>query len=625
MHRLPASGLSALVLSVLLFTQSILAAIVTLNLGDNFQDSVDAHPEGTHFIIKAGIHRMQEVDPKSYDVFVGEKGAIMNGSRLLTAWVQEGSSWSHDGQTQQGEATGNCQSDRPACGYPEDMFMDDKFMVRVASLGDLAAGKWYFDYEADKVYIADNPSGHKLEISAASHAFKGLAYGVVIRNLVIEKYGQNAQWPAVLRTHMPNDSSEDSSRINDGWQIMDNEIHHNHAVGIKVFSLRNYLIKGNYVHHNGHLGVSIVDGDNGLVVGNEIAQNVVSDVGIRVAEEGGTKFVRTENLMLRSNWCHHNHGAGIWADIENNNVIWEGNLVENNGSQGIFQEIGGSAQIRCNIARNNGVEWSAWLYGGNILISHSSGVEIHHNIVEILGTGESNSGGNGISMVYQPDDSGRLPLRPTNNYIHDNHITYKGNRGLTGLACAWNDQVDPSLIDMYFDPDSNRFDYNHYHVPDLSRGYIHWRYGSGWTGNLDRFQGIGQEANGSADTDISTPRSFGQCDSLLAMVPKAGEAGPKDIDPTEIISRVVRAQFAARSIESRYNAATGKFSAWTGGVGKRGISAIVFDACGRRVAARRTLRESRIDLHAGRLGSGVYLIVVSAQGMSIARKINVVR
>ncbi|MBD3392876.1 MAG: hypothetical protein GF418_12290 [Chitinivibrionales bacterium] len=598
--------------------------IVYLNVGDAFQDSVDAYPEGTHFVIRSGVHRMQEVDPKSYDIFAGEDGAVMNGARLLTDWVDEGSYWSHAGQTQEGAPVGNCRDDRPMCLYPEDMFMDDDFMVRVGSLGDLGAGRWYFDYDADKVYIADNPSGHTLEVSAAGHAFKGTAYGVTVRNLVIEKYGQAAQWPALLRTHQPEGEEEDSSRIDDGWIIMGNEIHHNHAVGIKVFGLRNYVIKDNYVHHNGHLGVSIVDGDNGLVEGNEISENVVDAVGIRVAEEGGTKFVRTKNLVLRSNWCHHNHGAGIWADIENINVIWEGNLVENNGSQGIFQEIGGSAEIFCNVSRMNGTQWSGWLYGGQILVSHSSDVEIHHNVLEISATGSDNSGGNGITMVYQPDDEGRLPLRPSRNYIHHNHITHKGTRGSTGLGAAWNDSVDPALIDQYFDPDSNTFDYNHYHVPDLSRGYIHWRYGDRWLGNLDRFQGIGQEANGTADTDIDTRQSFGQCEDALAAVPSAGEAGQKDIDPTAVAPEQVRTPTSAARPFTRYNAVSGLLSAWAGGMSSA-FAVSVHDARGRQMQVRRGMGLNRVDIDLGRFGAGIYLVTVTTESARAARTVNVLR
>jgi len=47
--------------------------------GDSLQVAVDAHPAGTTFVLKAGVHRRQQVVPKGGDTFVGESGAILTG------------------------------------------------------------------------------------------------------------------------------------------------------------------------------------------------------------------------------------------------------------------------------------------------------------------------------------------------------------------------------------------------------------------------------------------------------------------------------------------------------------------------------------------------------------------
>ena len=47
--------------------------------GDDLQALVAANPEGTSFLIKAGVHRRQSVVPKNKNVFVGESGAILTG------------------------------------------------------------------------------------------------------------------------------------------------------------------------------------------------------------------------------------------------------------------------------------------------------------------------------------------------------------------------------------------------------------------------------------------------------------------------------------------------------------------------------------------------------------------
>ena len=57
---------------------------IEINTGDDIQVIVDANPAGATFIIKAGVHRMQEIWPKDGNTFIGEDGAILNGSRILT-------------------------------------------------------------------------------------------------------------------------------------------------------------------------------------------------------------------------------------------------------------------------------------------------------------------------------------------------------------------------------------------------------------------------------------------------------------------------------------------------------------------------------------------------------------
>ncbi len=62
---------------------------------DNIQDSIDAHSEGTLYILKEGTYRMQKFIPKSQDIIIGEPGAIINGSLILNNWIQEGPYWTH--------------------------------------------------------------------------------------------------------------------------------------------------------------------------------------------------------------------------------------------------------------------------------------------------------------------------------------------------------------------------------------------------------------------------------------------------------------------------------------------------------------------------------------------------
>ena len=48
--------------------------------GDSIQAAVNAHPEGTAFLIKAGVHRRQSVRPKSGMTFVGDHTFTPSGA-----------------------------------------------------------------------------------------------------------------------------------------------------------------------------------------------------------------------------------------------------------------------------------------------------------------------------------------------------------------------------------------------------------------------------------------------------------------------------------------------------------------------------------------------------------------
>jgi Right handed beta helix region len=57
---------------------------VAIGTADDAQRVVDAHPAGTTYLVKAGIHlRNFRVQPKSGDSFCGESGAVLDGGRSL--------------------------------------------------------------------------------------------------------------------------------------------------------------------------------------------------------------------------------------------------------------------------------------------------------------------------------------------------------------------------------------------------------------------------------------------------------------------------------------------------------------------------------------------------------------
>lgn len=186
----PLACLMACAILQLMATDAPGAVVATLKPGDDIQAVVDAHPAGTVYVFDPGTYRLQTILPKTGDVFDGKGQAVLNGSKLLTEFQRSGELWIVPGQTPTHGRLKNplCKDGFPRCGRPEDVYLDDKPLRHVDSVDKVGPGKWYFDYAAAKVYLGDDPTGHKVEIGATLLAFGGRASNVTIQNLTVEKY-----------------------------------------------------------------------------------------------------------------------------------------------------------------------------------------------------------------------------------------------------------------------------------------------------------------------------------------------------------------------------------------------------------------------------------------------------
>ena len=438
---------------------------IEVSPGESIQNAINSLPDGAVIQLKAGVHRLQTLAPKYRQTIAGEPGAILSGARLLTTFTREGSAWVATGQTQQGSGYGECWATSPRCGNPEDLFINDVQLRHVGSLSAGGPGRWFFDYAADKIYFWDDPTGRRVETSVTPVAFDGTALDVTIRNLVIEKYASPGQ----------NGAIKGGAR----WTVENNEVRWNHGIGIHMRDGRRLL--NNNVHHNGQMGIggSSVDA---IVEGNEIAYNNAAGYN-SYWEAGGTKFTFSRNLVLRGNFVHHNDGPGLWADIDNIDVLIESNRVEDNNLSGIFYEISYRATIRNNTASRNGRSKPSpwWIDGAGILVASSSDVEVYGNTLV-----DNFQGITGLESHRGAGGLGSWVLR--NLYVHDNNVTQTGpldaGSGRTGM-------VDTNGTGA-FTSSNNRYANNTYRLPPATRNFM-------WMGRdlTDaEWKGYGQDVNG---------------------------------------------------------------------------------------------------------------------------------
>ncbi len=422
---------------------------ISIKPGDNLAAIVDREPPETTFSLKAGVYSTQPIRPKDGDSFQGEAGAVLTGAQVLTGFSPSGQMWVAQTQAARRESyPGKCDDKHPACQYPEDLFVDDLPLERVASLEEVGPGKWYLNYSAHTAYLADNPEGHRVEMSIAARAFWGPAQNVKIAGLTIEKFACSAQDGAV------------DGRAGSTWVIENNLIRLNHGIGIRLGDgmqvLRNKLLQ------NGQLGIG-GGGSNGIVDGNEIALNNYAgyDYGW---EAGGSKFAFTKNLVVRNNYAHDNKGPGLWTDIENENTFYEHNHTKANQEAGILHEISYQAVIRNNLIEDDGFSASGktepW-YGAGIIVAGSSNVEVYGNTVRGYMNGII-----GTQPHREPSRRG-TPYLLRGFYVHDNTIIQ--NQGIAaGIVRSG------AFGDAVFDSWNNRFANNQFHLANPQAKCFAW-------------------------------------------------------------------------------------------------------------------------------------------------------
>ena len=439
--------------------------------GASIQAAVARAGVGATVCVKAGIHRMQSVAPLAGQTIVGEAGAVLNGSRILTRFASEGPLWAAEAHVPRRVARGVCRQGYEACGLALGVFIDDQPLRQVNNISLLGAGRFFVDFANGRVLLADNPDGKTVEVSAARHAFRSDAPNVSIRNLIIEKYDSPAQEGAV-------DSGSAS-----GWRIEDCEVRLNTGTGIAVAS--GGIIRNNRIHHNGQLGAT-AGGTGILIEQNTIWANNIYGFD-PTWEVGGVKATGSQKIVFRRNHVHHNAGPGLWCDIDCADVIYEDNLVEYNEDAGIFHEISYAATIRNNVVRFNGRGHAKWVWGADIQIAASEAVEVYGNCVTVR------LGGVGIVLVDQnrPIHKGGL-YKTQKNAVFDNYLTFTGPGSSGGISDA------PPGADNFavIETGNNRFDRNTYWAP--VGGPLVFLWGHQQT-DFAGFRRLGQENGGVFD------------------------------------------------------------------------------------------------------------------------------
>jgi len=565
---------AASVAILLAMTAIASAGTVDIFPGANIPAVVNAAPAGTTFIIHPGTYRLASpITPKTGDIFSGQAGAILSGARLLTAFETSGSYHMATGQTQQGRITIDssiCDTGYPRCNYPEDLFIDNQPLVHVSSLGGVKAGTWFFDYATNTIYFSNAPAGHKVETSVQPAAFQGKANNVTIKGLIIEKFATPVMTGAISGAG----TAFGSPTAGANWTIQNNEIRYNHSDGIRINF--GFHVISNKIHNNGNLAIGGgVGGGNAdgtgtrassiLIQGNEMSFNNYAHFKAHYGA-GGSKFFLSRGMVFRNNYVHNNVGVAMHLDTGNYGAVYDGNTVADNSDEGIMHEISFAATMRNNKVLRNGYiypDGSFWLYAANLLSATSQGVTAYCNTVEVAA-----QGGNGMNILTQ-HRNGYIPS--INNYYHHNTLIFDGNSGNTGAA-----RGDKTITGFF---SSNKFDYNTYHMPALTRKAFAW---NDKMNTFAQFKAAGEEAHGTADTNYKNPIPNV---SVTAPVSGANVTGIVDINGKVSNTAASKVEFYVDWVLKQTTTGTPFAFAWNANTVSPGthiITAMAYSATGTR-------------------------------------------
>ena len=331
--------------------------------------------------------------------------------------------------------------------------------------------------------------------NATAFAFRGWngsrwINSVTLRNFSITRYTPPAQNGAIW-------GGDDLANSTSGWVLDSVEVSYSSNLGVRIGN-RMRVLRSN-LHHNatiniGGVGRAVVVDGTSVTFGNP---GCINQPGF---ESGGSKFVKTDSLIVRNSTFSDNCGVGLWLDILNVNYQLSNNTVARNVREGICIEVSYGGKIFNNIVTGNG--WptdpyrpNGWLWDAGIGIHASPDVEVYGNTLT--------ENFQGIVIAQQPrNTSTGDSYAPAggfiaqNVYVHDNTIyqrTFGGPNGGDGSAAsgAANDAGDLAT----FTSRNNRWVNNTYYLGTNPRPFAwmngfrtaaEWRaYGQDVTGSFN--------------------------------------------------------------------------------------------------------------------------------------------
>jgi len=343
--------------------------------------AVDAAPNGATVVLREGTYGESVTIPKgtrlTLQSYPGET-VWLDGSREVSGWVADGTTWSVDDWTAQfdhsptytkgapdGRSSGWTFVDpaHPMAAHPDMVFVDGVPQRQVASRSAVTAGTFYVDDAGDRLHLGTDPAGRSVRASTMSIGLTVHGAGSVVRGIGVQRYATSVPEKGALRV-LARDVTIENVVVRDnatqGIYVGGRDL------GIRS-TLRNISAEG-----NGMLGIESSYSDGLVVDAVRVAGNNTERFN-QAPVAGGVKICRARNVTVTDSVFADNVGPGLWFDESVHGVTVARNDMLRNAGHGMSYEISSQAVIADNLVAGNG--------GVGLKINNASRIEIWNNTV----------------------------------------------------------------------------------------------------------------------------------------------------------------------------------------------------------------------------------------------------
>ena len=324
------------------------AGAVDIRPGQSLQLLVNMYPGGTTFCLRTGVHRLtSSIRPKTGNIFVGEYGAILDGTGWTTADGTQGAFRAHNEDIDYVTIRNLVIRNMPQLGIQAFHWMSDHWTIEY---NEIASNKYGLEFAPDFI-IRHNYIHHNAgNISSPNPSERGGGY-----------IGQRADRTTFEHNEIAYNGPEQKVGRSANVTFRNNFVHHNIGDGIWYDSNSNAgaLIDGNRVEDNGRNGIFFEASIGATIRNNTVRRHTWDAVFISMSQ----------NAQIYNNSLEANFGGieyflncAVLSQVDDvkNNAAYDNTVIV--GTQSSAYASGFSATSVC-----TSVQLAAYLNGSKNL------------------------------------------------------------------------------------------------------------------------------------------------------------------------------------------------------------------------------------------------------------------